>query len=114
MLVSVEKEFDKVILLSLKGKLITTEETEKLKSLVQSALERKFCNIIINLKNLSRISSLGIGAIMQAMTIIREAGGDLRLAGLDENIKNIFSITKLIGVIQIFDQNDQALESFPE
>lgn len=112
MLVSIEKEFDKVILLSLKGKLITTEETEKLKSLIQTALDRKFYNVIFNLKNLSRISSLGIGAIMQAMTIVRNAGGDLRLAGLDENIKNIFSITKLIGVIRIFDQNDQAIDSF--
>jgi anti-sigma B factor antagonist len=64
------------------------------------------------MKNLSRISSLGIGAIMRAMTNVRNAGGDLRLAGLDDNVKNIFSITKLIGVIQIFDQVDQAVTSF--
>ena len=68
--------------------------------------------IVLNMKNLTRISSLGIGSILRALTMVREAGGDLRLAGLDENIKTIFSITKLIGLIKIFDQIDEALASF--
>jgi anti-sigma B factor antagonist len=68
--------------------------------------------IVLNLKNLTRISSLGIGGIMRAVSIVREADGDLRLAGMDKNIKNIFSITKLEKVIQIFDQTDQAVASF--
>ena len=111
-MVCIEKEFDDVMLLTLKGKLNVTEETEKLHSFVRSALDRDYKNVVINMKNLTRISSIGIGAIMRAMTTVRDAGGDLRLAGLDQNIKNIFSITKLIGVIQIFDQNDQAIASF--
>ena len=49
---------------------------------------------------------------MRALTVVRDANGDLRLFGLDPNVKNIFEITKLIGVIQIFDQYDQAIESF--
>ena len=111
-MVCVEKEFGDVMLLTLKGKLNVAEETEKLHSFVRSALDRNYINVVINMKNLTRISSIGIGAIMRAMTTVRDAGGDLRLAGLDQNIKNIFSITKLIGVIQIFDQNDQAIASF--
>jgi len=100
------------MVITLKGKLILQDETSQLHDCVKSVLGRDIIKIIINLKNLSRISSLGIGAIMRAMTIVRDAGGDLRLAGLDSNIKNIFEITKLIGVIQIFDQNDQAISSF--
>jgi anti-anti-sigma regulatory factor len=49
---------------------------------------------------------------MRALTIVRDAGGDLRLAGLDPNVKNILEITKIIGVIRIFDQSDQAIASF--
>lgn len=111
-MVCVEKEIDDVMILTLKGKLNVLEETEKLNIQIKSVLERDINKIILNMKNLSRISSLGIGGIMRAMTIVRDAGGDLRLAGLDDNVKNIFSITKLIGVIQIFDQADQAIASF--
>ena len=111
-MVCIEKEVDDIMVITLKGKLILQEETTQLHDCIKSVLERDFNKIIINLKNLSRISSLGIGGIMRAMTIVRDAGGDLRLAGLDQNVKNIFEITKLIGVIQIFDQNDQAISSF--
>lgn len=111
-MVCVEKELDDVMILTLKGKLNVTEETDKLQSHIKTVLERDINKIILSMKNLSRISSLGIGGIMRAMTVVRDAGGDLRLAGLDSNVKNIFEITKLIGVIQIFDQTDQAVASF--
>lgn len=111
-MVCIEKKVDDIIVITLKGKLISQEETSQLHNCIKAVLERDLIKIILNLKNLSRISSLGIGAIMRAMTIVRDTGGDLRLAGLDSNVKAIFQITKLIGVIQIFDQNDQAISSF--
>jgi anti-sigma B factor antagonist len=110
--VCIEKEIRDLIVITLKGKLIGQADTDQLHNCIKSVLDRDIKKIILNLKNLSRISSLGIGAIMRALTVVRDAEGDLRLAGLDSNIKNIFEITKLIGVIQIFDQNDQAIDSF--
>jgi anti-sigma B factor antagonist len=110
--VCIEKEVGDILVLTLKGKLILPDETDQLHTLIRSVLDRNIKKIVLNLKNLSRISSLGIGAIMRAMTIVRDAAGDLRLAGLDPNVRNIFEITKLIGIIQIFDQSDQAISSF--
>jgi len=110
--VCVEKIVDDIIIVTLKGKLILQADTDQLHEHIKSVLDRDVKKIILNLKNLSRISSLGIGAILRALTIVREANGDLRLTGLDTNIKNIFEITKLIGVIQIYDQIDQAMASF--
>lgn len=111
-MVFIEKEFNDVMILTLKGKLIAAEDSEELHLEIKKVLDRDFIKIVLNLKNLTRISSLGIGGIMRAVSIVREEGGDLRLSGLDENVKSIFSITKLIGVMQIFDQTDQAVESF--
>jgi len=110
--VCIEKEVDDLMIITLKGKLILQEETAQLHDCIKSVLDRDIKKIVMNLKNLSRISSLGIGAVLRALTVVRDSGGDLRLAGLDPNVKNIFEITKLIGVIQIFDQNDQAISSF--
>ena len=108
----VEKELDGVMILTLKGKLTATGDTENLHTHINSILGRNKNQIILNMKNLTRISSMGIGAILHALTLVREAGGDLRLAGLDENIKTIFAITKLIGLIKIYDQTDEAIASF--
>ena len=111
-MVCIEKRIDDVIILTLKGKLIMQDESDKLHAHIEKVLAGDDKKIVINMKNLSRISSLGIGAILRALTLVRDKGGDLRLAGLDDNVKNIFSITKLIGIIQIFDQPDQAAASF--
>ena len=111
-MVCIEKEVDGVMILTLKGKLIAAGDTEELHRHIKSVLDREITKIVLNMKNLTRISSLGIGSILRALTMVREAGGDLRLAGLDENVKTIFSITKLIGLIKIFDQTDEALTSF--
>ena len=51
---------------------------------------------------------------MKNLRNVREAGGDLRLTGLSDKIKDIFQITKLIGVIKIFDSDIEAAESFRE
>jgi len=110
--VCIEKEVDDLIVITLKGKLILQDETDQLHDCIRAVLDRDIKKIVLNLRNLSRISSLGIGSIMRAMTIVRDAAGDLRLAGLDPNVKSIFEITKLIGVIQIFDQSDEAISSF--
>ena len=111
-MVCIEKEVDDLIVITLKGKLILQDETDQLHDCIRAVLDRDIKKIVLNLRNLSRISSLGIGSIMRAMTIVRDAAGDLRLAGLDPNVKSIFEITKLIGVIQIFDQSDEAISSF--
>jgi anti-sigma B factor antagonist len=43
---------------------------------------------------------------------IREAGGELRLAGLNEDLRTLFELTKLDSLFDIEDDLEKALESF--
>ncbi len=43
---------------------------------------------------------------------IREQGGELRLANLNEDLKTLFELTKLDTLFQIADSRERALESF--
>lgn len=103
-----------VIIISIKGKLTGPPETDKLNDWIQSKIEEGRLQIVLNLKHINWMSSLGVGALMRNMRIVREAGGDLRLTGLSDKVKDIFQITKLIGVIKIFDSDVEAAESFKE
>jgi len=67
-----------------------------------------------DLKHVHRLSSMGIGAIMRCMMTIRTEGGDLRLTGLSDKVKNILSITHLVGVIKSYDSIKEAIVSFDE
>ena len=108
----VERIDSGVVIISIKGKLTGPPETDLLGERIRSKIDEGHLNSVLNLKHINWMSSLGVGAIMKNLRIVREAGGDLRLTGLSDKIKDIFQITKLIGVIQIFDSDVEAAESF--
>ena len=82
----VEQKYGDVLVLAVKGKLSSTPETENLHKKINSYTQENIQNIILDLKHVHRISSMGIGAIMRCMMTIRTEGGDLRLTGLSDKI----------------------------
>ena len=109
-----ERTVENVLVLNLKGKLLTSDDTDVLYNHLNTVVERKIKHLIIDLRNVTMMSSLGIGSLMKAMITIREVDGDLRLTGLSEKVKDLFSITKLIGVMKIFDNVNEAVKSFKD
>ncbi len=54
----------------------------------------------------------GLGVLVSMSKKIREAGGELRLAGLNEDLRTLFELTKLDSLFAIKDTMEEALESF--
>jgi len=79
---------------------------------VLSLIEDGITKMVIDLKFITWMGSLGIGALMRCLMTIGRADGDLRLSGLSEKVKKLFSITKLIGIIQIYETENEAVQSF--
>jgi len=108
----VEQNFGDVKVLAIKGKLTDTPETDQLHAKIKLFLEDNRNKIVLDLKHVHWLASMGIGAIMRCVLTVRNSGGDLRLTGLTEKVLNIFSITKLTGVISVFDSVQEAVDSF--
>ena len=58
------------------------------------------------------VNSTGIGIIVRGFKTIKEAGGDMKLAGLSTKIKVVLSITKLTSVFSIYDTVSDAVKDF--
>ena len=58
------------------------------------------------------IDSSGLGALVSISKRVREAGGDLRLAGLNEDLRSLFELTKLDTLFAISDTPAQTLAAF--
>ena len=61
---------------------------------------------------LNRAGSRGLGALVSISKKIREAGGELRLSGLNEDLRSLFELTKLDTLFAIAETSQQALSSF--
>ena len=65
--------------------------------------------VVLNCARLEFLSSSALGAIIESNLALKEMKGELRIARLNNNLKNVFKITKLDTVIQIMDNYEAAI-----
>jgi anti-sigma B factor antagonist len=100
-----------VIVVEVNGELIVGNRQE-LKSRVLERLENGDRKFLIDFAESSYIDSSGLGVLVSLSKKIREAGGELRLAGLNEDLRTLFELTKLDTLFQISESRAAALEEF--
>ena len=98
-----------VTVIQVEGQLIVGNRQE-LKQRVLEELETGERNFAIDFENTGYIDSSGLGVLVSLSKKIREQGGELRLAGLNEDLRTLFELTKLDTLFQISDSLEGALE----
>ena len=100
-----------VTVVKVEGQLIVGNRQE-LKELVFAALDNGERRILIDFSQTGYIDSSGLGALVSISKRVREAGGELRLSGLNEDLRSLFELTKLDTLFAIAETPQQALSSF--
>jgi len=68
--------------------------------------------IFVDLKNVEYIDSSGIGVFINSAKLIRKQKGDVVLANVSEEVKNIFKVINLDEFIKIYNSEVEAINSF--
>jgi anti-sigma B factor antagonist len=100
-----------VTVVTVEGQLVVGNRQE-LKDLVADALDKGERRILIDFSQTGYIDSSGLGALVSISKRVREAGGELRLSGLNEDLRSLFELTKLDTLFAIAETPQQALASF--
>ncbi len=106
------RERDGVTILDLKGKITIGVGDVAVRDAVESALEAGNHNILLNMEEVSTMDSSGIGEIVAAYTTVTNKGGKLRLYGIPPRVSDILQITQLVTVLDILDDEEEAVASF--
>lgn len=107
---SAEKDGE-VLVVHVEGQLIVGNRQE-LKQLIQDALDKGERKFLLDFEKAAYIDSSGLGALVSISKKVRETGGDLRLSGLNEDLRSLFELTKLDTLFSITDGLKQALAGF--
>jgi anti-sigma B factor antagonist len=99
------------LVIEVDGQLIVGNRQE-LKQMVLDALEGGDRKFLIDFTKTGYIDSSGLGVLVSLSKKIRDEGGDLRLAGLNEDLKTLFELTKLDTLFAISDSAQDALSAF--
>jgi len=100
-----------VLVVDVEGQLIVGNRQE-LKQKVLDELERGERKFLIDFSRTGYIDSSGLGVLVSLSKKIREQGGELRLANLNEDLRTLFELTKLDTLFNIADTRDEALTGF--
>jgi anti-sigma B factor antagonist len=100
-----------VTVLEVDGQLIVGNRHE-LKDMIQAALDRGERKLLVDFSRTGYIDSSGLGALVSISKRIREASGELRLAGLNDDLRSLFELTKLDTLFTITETPEQALATF--
>jgi anti-sigma B factor antagonist len=100
-----------VVVVRVEGQLIVGNRTE-LKELVQRALDGGARKFLLDFSKTGYIDSSGLGALVSISKKVREEGGELRLAGLNDDLRSLFELTKLDTLFAITETSEQALTDF--
>ncbi|MBM4161764.1 MAG: STAS domain-containing protein [Ignavibacteria bacterium] len=75
--------------------------------------DRKF-NIIVNCRELSYISSAGLGVFMAFIEDVRKNKGDIKLTNMSAKVYNVFDLLGFPILYEIFKEEQEAIKRFSE
>src|SRR6478672_3584116 len=92
-----QREVRGVIILDLEGRLV---------------LEGGVTRILLNFAKVTYLDSAGVGAVAWKYVTVRKRNGDVKLLNLQPKSHTVLKTTKLLAVLESFESEDAAIDSF--
>ena len=99
-----------VLTVAVDGQLIVTNRQE-FKQAILDAADQGVRIVIVDFTHTGYIDSSGLGALVSLSRRLRDVNGDLRLVGLDDDLRTLFELTRLDALFPLFASRADALAS---
>lgn len=109
----VDERYNAVVI-TLKGNVMGGPDGQKLRDTLHELKEQGKRNVVADLGKVKFMNSSGLGMLISALTTMRNAGGDLRLANVADRIQSLLVITRLITVFRHFESVEEAVQSYED
>lgn len=110
MKITEEKKND-VIICRAEGE-ININTSPELRKSFDNFIKNKTTKILMDFKEISYIDSSGLATMIELLQRLKKIGGRFRIYNMDQKVKNVFEVTKLHKLFEIFDSEETALKDF--
>ena len=101
-----------IAVLTLKGKMMGGPDMQDLHDHIKGLMSDGVNKVVADLGKVKWLNSSGLGALMGALTTLRNEGGDLKLAHTSDKIQSLLMITKLMSIFETYEDVDGAVKAF--
>ena len=85
-----------------------------MESKLNSLIDAGHVRLVVSLDKLEYINSSGLRVLLVTLKKVRKQQGDIRLACLKSNIKEVFDISGFTQLFNILNTEETAIDSFAE
>lgn len=107
-----ERRAGDVTILELEGRLILEEGEIPLRDGVDRLVAEGRLNILLDLGQVTRLDSAGVGMLVCKYLTVFRRGGRLKFMHLTARADELMHVTKLFDVFEIFESEAEAIRSF--
>jgi anti-sigma B factor antagonist len=89
------REFDRVTVVDVIGKLTLSESRTQLRDLIHVLSGTGHRKFLLNLAGVEYVDSDGMGELVRCFTTIRQRGGEMKLVQVNKRVADLLKITRL-------------------
>ena len=101
-----------VVIIDLKGRVTHGSGDLEMRETIQQLLDEGKRKFVINLEKVTFMDSAGIGELVACHKRAVEKGAMIKILKPNEKLLDLFTITKLIEIFDIYENEKEALKSF--
>jgi anti-sigma B factor antagonist len=84
----------------------------QLKAAVTTAVQDGYPRVVVDLSAVTFLDSSGLGALIAGLKATRQAGGDLRMTGANEQVRTVLRLTNLDRVLRPYETVEAAVDGW--
>jgi len=99
-------------ILRLTGDPLGEQDAARLRQKIYELIGSGVTNVVLDFHAVKHINSAGLGGLISSKTTLCKAGGDLRIAAINQHVRKVLTITRLSEILEDHPTVEQALASF--
>lgn len=95
----------------MKGRLMDKESATDLSSALERLVQGGKNNLVFDMSKLEYLNSMGLNLMVNYLTKVRNAGGEIAVAGVSDKVSQLLVVTKLNTLFPVYDDVSTALNA---
>lgn len=109
--IDVRPKGNNITLIVLNGE-IGTETVNQFKDRIDQIVSDGNTRLVMDFQDVNYLNSMGLGVVAATLKKVKKTKGDLKLLNLSPAVQELFELTRLTKVFEIFDSEEAAVKSF--
>jgi len=106
------RKVSEIVVIEAAGRLTLTDGHTRLRDEIHVSAAYGTKKFVVNLSRVDAIDSYGIGELARCHSVVRQAGGALKLGGVNQKVREVLKISHLDTIFEIYPDEAEALRAF--